>query len=86
MNQEKSSTVFAGSYSVDLYNQMPIQDWLTLLPMTQRSDWLGQEVLGYLIVRFSNDSRGLRYRISLEFQISQSKKITICRSLTKKTC
>jgi len=45
-----------------------MQDWLTLMPMAQRYDWLGEHVLASLIVRFSDDSRGLRYRISPEFQ------------------
>lgn len=57
-----------GVCSLDPNYKMAMQDWLTLMPMTQRYEWLADEVLASLIVRFSNDSRGLRYTIDLEFQ------------------
>lgn len=57
-----------GVCPLDPTYKMPMEDWLTLMPMTQRYEWLADEVRAALIVRFSNDSRGLRYTIDLEFQ------------------
>jgi len=37
-----------GSCSLDPDYKMSMQDWLTLMPMTQRYDWLGEEVLASL--------------------------------------
>jgi len=57
-----------GRCPLDPEFHIPMEDWLKLMPMTQRYEWMGDGVLAALIVRCADDSRGLTYTIDLEFQ------------------
>ena len=54
--------------SLDPQYRLSMEDWIQMVAMTQRYEWLGDGVLATLTVRFSNDIRGLTYAIDLDFQ------------------
>lgn len=45
-----------------------MEDWLPLMGMTQRYQWVGEGVLASLDVGYSDDIRGITYNINLEFE------------------
>jgi hypothetical protein len=47
--------------------RLSMDDWKSVIAMTQDYQWLGDGVLATLTISFSNDSRGLTYSVLLEF-------------------
>lgn len=57
-----------GSCALDPGFQLPMEDWLPLMAMTQRYEWLGDGVIAELIIHYREDSDGVTYSIDVEFQ------------------
>jgi len=57
-----------GSCPLDPAFQIPMQDWLPLMAMTQRYEWLGDGVIAELIIHYREDTDGVTYSIDVEFQ------------------
>lgn len=59
---------------IDPRHRLSMEDWLQLMRMTQKYEWLGDGILATLAVGFSDDIRGITYSIDLEFNDLETKK------------
>lgn len=76
-----------GACALDPQHQLSHEDWLTMMKMTQNYNWMGDGILATLTVGFTDDVRGITYRIHLDFNDFAIKKrradVDLARSLAE---